>query len=193
MDYTKIDVAEAHIRTAVKLFFDDAHPIPIHLLACSAREILTKLGGKMGVATILDDVASARGATTGEVEKKAREFVNFMKHADRDPAATLTNFSDRDNDPVLFFACQDFGRVAGGMPIEAQVYEAWFFATVVKQVSRGGVKWQRIVKNCIKRFPGVRSASRADQKRIGRRVLEEALMDESLRMEFSRVVQLTDP
>src|SRR5690242_9958847 len=142
-EFTKIDVAEAHIRTAVKLFFEDRHPIPIHTLACSAREILTTIGGKLGIKTVLEEVADGSKVQQKDVLKKASAFVNFMKHADRDPEGVLKNFSDEDNDPVLFFACHDFGRVTGGMPIEAQVYEAWFFATSVKRVSAGGRNWQK--------------------------------------------------
>lgn|ERR1017187_2872019 len=51
-DLTKIDVAAAHIRTAVRLFFEDSHPVPIYTLASAAREMLTFIGEKTGVETI---------------------------------------------------------------------------------------------------------------------------------------------
>lgn len=188
--YTKIDVAEAHIKTAVRLFFEDQHPVPIHLLACSAREILTSVGKAKGVETVLEEVARHLNETEQEVTRKAKAFVNFMKHADRNPAATLRGFSDLDNDSILYFVCQDFGRVAGGMPIEAQVYEAWFYATFVRRVSDGPMKWQRRVKDAIKLFPRVRSVNRAEKKRIGLRVMEKALTDPRLEMPIKRVVEL---
>lgn len=78
------------------------------------------------MATVLEEVAGNLDVSVPEVVKRVHGFANFMKHADRDATAVLDSFSDLDNDPVLFFACQDFGRVTGGMPIEAQVYEAWF-------------------------------------------------------------------
>jgi hypothetical protein len=188
MGYTKIDVAEAHIRTAVRLFFEDRHPVPIHLLACSAREILTFVGKAQGTETILEEVAAVKGVKEGDVIKKAHAFVNFMKHANRDAGATLEGFSDLDNDPILWFVCQDFGRVTGGMPIEAQVYEAWFFATFVKRVSDGPMTWQRLVRRCIRLFPHVRSVPRQEQKAIGLRALEKALTDPSLEMQIRRIV-----
>ena len=61
-----------------------------------------------------------------EERRKATRYVNFIKHADRDPAKLLVGFSDLDNDAV----CRaETGKVAKGLPIEGQVYEAWFFAT----------------------------------------------------------------
>ena len=36
-DLTKMDVAEALLVAAVRLFFEDAHPVPIYQLASSAR------------------------------------------------------------------------------------------------------------------------------------------------------------
>ncbi len=190
MGFTKIDVAEAHICTAVRLFFDDAHPIPIHTLACSAREILTTLGDKLGIDTMLQEVARIQDTTIDKVIKKAHGFAGFMKHADRDADAVLEAFSDADNDYVLWFACHDFGRITGGMPIEAQVFEAWWFATTVKKVSAGGLKRQRMVKTCIRAFPGIRTALRADQKKLGRDVLLRSSQDPTLKMQFRRVVEL---
>ena len=155
---TKIDIAEAELKTAIRLFFEDTHPVPIYTLAAAAREILTTIGGRTGVRTVLHNFADRKGISLQDAEKDIRRFVNFFKHANRDPAAVLENFSDLGNDILLWIASHDFGRVAGGMPIEAQVFEAWFYAITVKRVSDGGLKWQRIVKRCIQLFPGIRSS-----------------------------------
>jgi hypothetical protein len=73
---------------------------------------------------------------------------------------------------------------------EAQVFESWYFATKVKKVSKGRPTWQKLVRQCIRLFPRVRSVSRAEQKRIGLQALNKALDDPSLRMEFKRAVEL---
>lgn len=151
---------------------------------------MAAVGKAKGVDTILQEVARNLGATEKEVAQKAHAFVNFMKHADRDPTAALEGFSDLDNESIIFFACQDFGRATGGMPVEAQVYEAWFFATTAKRVSVGSIKWQRMIKACIRHFPRVRSVPRIEKKRIGLKVLREALKDPTLKMDFSRIVDL---
>jgi len=159
-------------------------------LACAAREILSVLGQKLKMDTFLDDVARLRGLDVKEVRKKATRFWNFMKHADLDPTDVLEEFSDRDNDGILFCACRDLAQIAEGLPVEAQVFEAWFFAITVKRISAGGLRWQQKVKACIKLFPRVRSAPRALQKQIGFRVLNDALKNPALQMQMKRTVEL---
>jgi hypothetical protein len=50
-------VAEALLVTAIR-FFEDGHPVPIYQLASSAREILTTVGDKTGVETLLHTYAN---------------------------------------------------------------------------------------------------------------------------------------
>jgi hypothetical protein len=192
MRLTKIDVAEAHLRASIRMFFEDAHPVPIYTLGCAAREILDKLGRKLKVPTILDDIARWRGANVHELKKKVTRFNNFMKHADRDPTDVLEDFSDLDNDVLLFYATRDYHQIAKGLPIEAQIFEAWFFATKVKRISNGGIRWQQKVRSCIKHFPGIRSASRAKQKELGLNALNVALANPSLQMEMKKTVELPE-
>jgi hypothetical protein len=88
-------------------------------------------------------------------------------------------------------ACNDFARVTGGMPIEAQVYEAWVNAVTFEHISDVPPHKQQLIKNAIKLFPGVRDAStRAEQKAIGLRAMERAIHDPSLEMKINRVVPL---
>ena len=56
----KIDVAEAHIVAAVKLFFENGHPASVYTLASAAREILTTLGIKQGIETLLHQMANGK-------------------------------------------------------------------------------------------------------------------------------------
>jgi hypothetical protein len=61
MRLTKIDVAEGHLVGAVRLHFQNGHPASVYLLAASAREILTTLGEKTGVRTMLHGIAESKG------------------------------------------------------------------------------------------------------------------------------------
>lgn len=182
MKLSKINVAEAQLCAAICLFFQDAHPVPVYTLAAAAREILTTVGQKLQIETFLDEIARWKGVPFKEEIKKAAYYINFFKHADRDPTAVLSGFSDQVNDPLIFCVCRDLGRIAEGLPVHAQVFEAWFFATMVKQVSVEGVWWQEKVKRCIRLFPGVRSAPRPEQKRIALEVLASALQNPALQM-----------
>jgi hypothetical protein len=189
LKFTKIDAAEAHIITAVILYFRDEQPASAYCLASSAREILTTLGDKTGVETILHEISSAKGNTQGETIKKAHEFANFFKHANRDPAAVL-EFPEEQLEVVLFIACHDFGRIAGGMPIEAQVYEAFFWAQVFPRIQNAPRRYRQMILNSAQKFQGVRTASREEKRRIGLRILEEARADPTLAMEIKRQVTM---
>jgi hypothetical protein len=124
-ELTKIDVAAALIHAAVRLFFENGHPVPIYLLACSARELLTTLGDHMGVETTLHSIAKRRKITVKQLIPEAHKYANFFKHAKSDPTAKLT-FCETEVDHILGMACHDFGRVTGGMPLEAAVFENWW-------------------------------------------------------------------
>ncbi len=47
IELTKIGVAEAHIRTAVRLFFEGENPAPVYALANAAREIVSTIGNQV--------------------------------------------------------------------------------------------------------------------------------------------------
>ena len=49
---------------------------------------------------------------------------------------------------------------------------------------------ERKMRKCIRLFPRVRSVGRAEQKRIGRERLKEALANPALAMDIKRVVEL---
>jgi hypothetical protein len=186
---TKLDVAEQHIKTAVWLYFQNAHPVPIYTLASAAREIITTVGDKAGVETALHQLASKRGEAVKHLGGRLQKHASFFKHADRDPAATL-EFAEAEVDPVLQLACHDFGRVAGGMPIEAQVFEAYIMCLAYARVADAPMRKQRLLKFAFQRFYGVRSSTLSEAKKIGLAVLQESVADPNLRMEYSKVVTL---
>ena len=93
MKLSKIDIADAHLCAAIRMFFEDAHPVPVHTLAGAAREILNTLGEKLRMDTFLGEIARWKGVPVEEERRKATRYVNFMKHADRDPAKLLRSCS----------------------------------------------------------------------------------------------------
>ena len=187
-ELTKIDVAEALIQAAVRLFFEGAHPVPIYQLASSAREILTTIGEKVGVETILHSIAKRKAVPVKTLINQAHKFAKFFKHANSDPTEKLS-FSEFEIDHVLLLACHDFGRVTGGMPIEAQVFEAWAQAGAWRRIADVPFRRQAI-KQAIRLFPGIRSADRKTQKRIGLEALKRVEHDPAYQMEIQREVKL---
>ena len=155
MKLTKIDVAEAHLVTAVRGTFRGEHPASIYLLASCAREILTTIGTKT-----------------------------------KDADDTLDRFTAADADMLLLIACKDFGIIAKGMPIELQVYEAWWFAIAHESISKAPLRSQSFLRKCIQLFPGIRRANRADRQALGLVALEKARLDDTLIMAIDREVRL---
>lgn len=88
MRLTKIDVAEAHLVTAVRNTFTGQHPASVYLLAASAREILTQIGHKLGIRTVLHGAAEDTGkklrrqfefALSGQLDQMNRRVVSLRR------------------------------------------------------------------------------------------------------------------
>jgi hypothetical protein len=189
LSLTKIDAAEAQLKAAVRMYFENQNIVPVFTLANAVREVVGTIGNYLDVETVQKEIAKARGMTVDDFVSPLRKKASFFKHADRDPTGT-TDLDDDDVEMVLFFACKDFGRVASGMPIEAQVFEAWAYAAATKRVSDAPFRRQQLLKDTIRAFPGVRGAStRAEQKRIGLKIMERAVRDKSLEMTIKREVR----
>jgi hypothetical protein len=185
---TKIDAAEAQLKAAVRMYFENRHLVPIYALANAVREVVGRLGEHLDVETVQKEIAKARGLTVAELIGPLSKKAAFFKHADRDPSGKI-ELEDDDVEMVLFFACHDFGRVAHGMPIEAQVFEAWAYAATIKRVSDAPLRKQKLIRRMIATFPGIRGApDRAAQKRIGLEIMERAVTDQSLEMAITREV-----
>ena len=188
LDLTKIDAAEAQLKAAVRMYFENKHLAPVYTLANAVREVVGQIGEHLDVETVQKEIAKARGMKVEDMIRPLTKTANFFKHANRDPTANI-NLHDDDVEVVLFLACHDFGRVAGGMPIEAQVFEAWAYAAAIERVSQAPLRRQQLIKRMIAAFPGLRRASdRAEQKRIGFEIMEQALRDKSLEMVIRREV-----
>src|SRR5262249_58966442 len=74
--------------------------------------------------------------------------------------------------------------------IEAQIYEVWVTAIAFPSISKAPIRKQELLRKAIKYFPGIRSADRAGRKRIGLKVLNQAMTDPGLEMRFKREVVL---
>jgi hypothetical protein len=188
LSLTKIDAAKAQLRAAVRMFFEDRELVPIYTLANAVREVVAQIGEHLEVETVQRELAKARGQKVTELVRPLIDTANFFKHADRDPTEKIELY-ENDVEITLYFACHDFGRVAGGMPIEAQVFEAWAYATGTKRVSDAPLRRRELLRRIIAKFPGLRrAADRSAQKRIGLEMMEKALRDKSLEMTIMREV-----
>jgi hypothetical protein len=111
-----------------------------------------------------------------------------IKHADQDPDDKIA-FREDAVDGVLGVACHDFGRVTGGMPVEAHVYEDWVYSLMYAKVSDAPLKLQRIIKLAIRQFPKIRTADRRAQKKLGLDLLNRMIDNPDLQLEYRSEVK----
>jgi hypothetical protein len=181
---TKLGAANRQLCTAVRLFFDEGDPIAIHTLACAAREIYEQHCGKAGVERMLDHIKASNPSHDQKQIMKALNCArNFFKHPG-DSLSDKIEFSDEMNDFVLFAACYDCLMLCKPrQPPEAQAYSLWFLAVKpqpLREHSSDATEIERehrVAKQLEELdayWPGLRGATRAEQKRAGRSFLDDA-------------------
>jgi hypothetical protein len=122
---TKIDAAKRQLRTAIRLWFEDADPVSIHTLAFAAYEIIHTISKKRSPSRseLIFDLP-----VPDERKKEFRMWVkshaNFFKHADRDGDATI-DFRPALSETFLFCCIEGLlicGEWAGD---EEQAFSWW--------------------------------------------------------------------
>lgn len=88
---TKLEVARRQLRTAIRLWFQDADPVSVHTLAYAAYEIIHVLSEKRDKyrPTLIFDADMIKDEYVGDWNAKIRKSANFFKHANKDPDASL--------------------------------------------------------------------------------------------------------
>jgi hypothetical protein len=165
------------------LYFDDGDIAAIHTLACAAREIYEKHCEAKGVERMFDYIESANP------EKRRKELWsilngprNFLKHPDSslDLSATI-ELNDEMNALMLFLACHDCAMLCEQeQPPESQAFNLWFLATQFPRTdpydrAPDAVRAYQIQRTIETSYPGLRKAPLLEQKRIGRKMIAEAL------------------
>jgi hypothetical protein len=164
MAITKLDAAERQIVAAVQLLFSGGDPLAVYALAAAARELTTTMCEKRELPSLIDAIRDEHPhMTRDQVIGWAKKHANFLKHADRDHDKVLEGFEPTDADDILYIAVHDLGRLRGAKPVEAGVFELWFFAMrdLLDQFGLGGLK----------ELQGITSLPRAEQIAMGRRFL----------------------
>jgi hypothetical protein len=173
LEVSKLEAAEAHLKAAVRLYFSNDHIVPVLTLANAAREVVATLGEKGGVKTLQDHIAEHLTLTPREVVKNISKIANFLKHADRDPTATV-EVTELTIVTVLQLACHDFFKVKGEKRIEVEFFEKWLVAATVEKVSELPLRWRAFIRELLQMMPpGFRSADWNTKKAMGLRLLNE--------------------
>jgi hypothetical protein len=176
---TKLEAAHRQLTTAIGMYLDDGDLVSIHSLASNARELYEKHCRAKGVDRMFEYVQSANPErNTKELWDILNGPRNFLKHpsADLDLSASL-ELDDAMNATVLFYAAHDCAMLCEARtPPEVEAYNLWYLAA---QFPKGGggqdaARAEEIMKDIESAYPGLRAASLADQKRVGREMVKEA-------------------
>jgi hypothetical protein len=131
MRLTKIAVAEIQLRSAVRLFFGEEHPVVVETLVGAASGVLRGLAKHCGLQSALHDTDLIKPEYRREWIKILHEYQNFFKHADEDPTATI-NYEPRALHYLLLEACHLYRHLASDVHLkhrqlkEALAFEVWF-------------------------------------------------------------------
>jgi hypothetical protein len=173
MKLDKTEIARRQLGTALALFLEDSDPVSVHTLACAGCEIAEHLTRKAG-----EEPFSTHALLTfpdldhGEIRRLQNQYWNAFKHAqtrdgiEREDSELLERFGDEVNDHTLFVGWHDYMLAVGALPMEAQIFQAWYFALYPEKLNPEVDT--RIHQQL---FPMLPSKSRADQKRALRQVI----------------------
>ena len=170
----KVQVARRQLGTALALFLADCDPVSVHCLACGGGEVAETLTAKAGAEPFSSHIFATQPQVTPKALKEMRNlYWNAFKHAstrdgvERADLEEMAHFSDDKNDHVLFIAWHDYMMATRRTPIEAQAFQAWYFALYPEKLDP---KVPTEIYETI--FPGLTTLPRTEQKAMLRQVIE---------------------
>ncbi len=182
MNLTKAQVARHQLGTALALFLDDLDPVSVHTLACAGCEIVEHLARKKGELPFSDHaLATFPDLDATKIRHLRNQFWNAFKHAmthkgkERDDRKLLARFNDLQNDHTLFVGWYDYANAAKRLPLEAQIFQVWYFALYSEKLNP---KFNRTPFETT--FPGLPSLSRKKQKQALQDVIAVYRKDKNL-------------
>jgi hypothetical protein len=180
---TKLEAAHRQLIAAIRMFFADGDPVAVHTLACAAREIYEKHCRKEGRGRMFDFVQAGNpGRADKELWNLLNAARNFFKH-DGDSLDQSIEFDDTMNDFAILSACTDCATLCGPhQPVEVQAFSIWFVAVespdeqAMAEADPADANACRAMQAQIDRlYQGLRTAPRAEKKRFGQRLLDDAM------------------
>ena len=181
-DLDKAEVARRQLWTALYLYLQNCDAVSVHSLACAGGELAEHLTTTGGGSPFLDHVLEERPGMALKYWRGVRNrYWNAFKHATRygdktrDDTDIFASFSDEKNDHCLFVGWYDLGAALGKMPVEAQIFAAWYIAMYPEKLSDGlsPQPFQTM-------FPNLPHLSRVEQKAMLSRVIEHYSKDEEI-------------
>jgi hypothetical protein len=167
MAIDKTSVSRRQLGTSLALFIDDQDPVSVHVLACGGGEVAEHLARQAQQEPFATEIMATFGdLEIGDIRRIRNQFWNAFKHATtlsgqtRADEELLANFDDRQNDHALYIGWYDYMMAVGRLPIEAQVFQVWYFALYPEKLAPDVSPTPYI-----EFFPAMKETDRTERKR----------------------------
>jgi hypothetical protein len=173
MAIDKTNVARRQLGTALALFIEDQDPVSVHVLACGGGEVAEQLARRAQQEPFATEIMTTfSDLKMRDIRRIRNQFWNAFKHAttragnDRTDEELLMNFDDRQNEHALFIGWYDYMMAVNRLPIEAQVFQTWYFALYPEKLAAeiSSAPYTNF-------FPAMKEIDRTEQKRRLREVI----------------------
>jgi hypothetical protein len=148
--YTKLQSANAQLKTAITLFFKNTDPLAIETLCGAVLGILHPLANKMSIKGLLNNPDLIPSELESFWYKKLHEVPNFLKHADRDWDAIL-NYNEAVLPYKLFEATALFDKLNRVLENATKseryivIYQFWFGINFSHLIKNEKTEWKKTV------------------------------------------------
>lgn len=172
-----IRIARHQLGTALSLFLRNKDPLSVQALACGGSEVIERVAQKEGVSSISTLlVGSVSFPDIKTLRKERNIYWNAIKHytrsdrndPQRDDEKIMAQFTDQANDVVLFLGWWDYLAVVKRLPVEAQVFQAWWYGVNDKSMYPGAMREK--IRGL---FPNIMGDDRTTQKHRLNRMVEK--------------------
>ncbi len=169
----KIEAARRQINTAIRMLFQKEDPVSIHTLSMAALRILRDLSSQRDdsyINKLLRDILKpgVEGKFWGALHKAA----NFLKHADKDPDAILSDVEESVNDAAFLIACLYYQEMGNQLTPEMLALVCWVSALnphFLREPSQS--QFSALLRQSSRELEG---KSRREQLEVGNAILELA-------------------
>jgi hypothetical protein len=127
---SKLDAAKRQLEAAIRLYFSNGDPVPIHTLTAAAYNVTRDIGTRRGARPML-----VKGRVLDRIKPEFRdkagaklnEAENFFKHGGPNPDGNL-HFDPAISEVMILDACLQYTMLAGEEPPLFAIYRWWFVA-----------------------------------------------------------------
>lgn len=144
---SKLDAAKRQLELSIKLFFRNSEPVSIHTLSAASHTLLTDLGKKQGLKSIVKiQIAELiKKEKRKEYLNKVKEAENYFKHADNDFKEQL-RFVPATTEFLIFDACYMYQILTKELIPILVLYKMWFSAKHPEIMTKTVEEKETIVK-----------------------------------------------